>query len=271
MMDPRMIDSPMTGERMSDHGTTALIQTETVGRVRVITLNRPERRNALGTAGMRALSTALAAAAADPAVGAIVLTGTPPAFCAGSDLKELGGLSIPAMVAHEAETAAVARRIAHLPRPVVAAVEGYALGGGFILAASCDVVVTARDSRWHLPEVRNGWLPPWGLGALLARVGPVRARLLTWGAQPIDGVEAFRLGLADDIADKGAALARAMAVATDLASLPAEAAASVKRFYEPFAAPHGERLDQEAGRAFAADCATPVARATFSRFAPRPV
>lgn len=134
---------------------------------------------------------------------------------------------------HEADTAAIARRIGVLGKPVIAAVEGFALGGGFILAASCDVVVTAENTRWHLPEVPNGWLPPWGLGALVARVGPTKARLLTWGAEPIDGTEALRLGVADYGAPAGEALARAIALAEKLAALPREAVASTKRFFEP--------------------------------------
>lgn len=243
-----------------------MIDTNIQGRVALLTMSRPERRNALGTDSMCALAAALTEADRDEAVGAIVLTGAPPAFCAGSDLKELGGLPIPAMCDHEAETAAVARRIAHLGKPVIAAVEGYALGGGFILAVSCDVVVTASDARWNLPEVKIGWLPPWGLGALIARVGPVKARLLTWGAEPVDGAEALRLGIADIATEPGGALPRAMALAGALAALPGEAVRSTKRFYEPFIATDAERLDAVASRAFAADCAAPAAKATLDRF-----
>lgn len=243
-----------------------MLSTDRQGSVTILTMSRPERRNALGTESMKALSAALTAADRDDGVGAIVLTGSAPAFCAGSDLKELGGLSIPAMCDHEAETAAVARRIAHLSKPVVAAVEGYALGGGFILAISCDVVVTAQDARWNLPEVKIGWLPPWGLGALIARVGPVKARLLTWGAEPVDGAEALRLGVADVATEPGGALARATELAAALAALPREAVASTKRFYEPFVGADAERLDAVASRAFAADCAGPVARTTLDRF-----
>jgi enoyl-CoA hydratase/carnithine racemase len=247
-----------------------IVASETLGRVRLVTLNRPSRRNALGTSSMRALEAALQAAEADPTIGAVLLRAAPPAFCAGSDLKELAGLDAAGMAAHEAITAAVTRRIPLMAKPVIAAVEGYALGGGFILAASCDVVVTARDARWHLPEVTNGWLPPWGLGALIARVGAVRARLLTWGAEPILGEEAQRLGVADLVAEPGGAEARALQLAQALAGLPPEAVASTKRFYEAFAAMDAERLDAVAGRAFAADCASPAARATFARFGARP-
>jgi enoyl-CoA hydratase/carnithine racemase len=237
--------------------------------VMMITLDRPARRNALGTASMQALSRALEAAAGDPAIGAVVLAGAPPAFCAGSDLKELGQLDIAGMQRHEAETAAVARSVAALPLPVVAAVEGYALGGGFILAASCDVVVTASDARWHLPEAGNGWLPPWGLATLAARVGPVKARLLAWGVEQMDGTEAHRLGVADFLAAPGGADDRALALAIGLAALPRASAQSAKRFFEPFAAADGERLDRVASRMFGADCASDAARATLSRFAPR--
>ena len=153
---------------------TEQIRTEISGGVAVVTLNKPARRNALGTESMAGLRAALVRLSADPACRAVVLTGAPPAFCSGSDLKELGALSVPGMCAHEAETAMVARQIGLSPLPVVAAVEGFALGGGMILALSCDVVVTARGTRWNLPEVQNGWLPPWGLQALLARDGNIR-------------------------------------------------------------------------------------------------
>lgn len=231
-----------------------------------IILDRPSRRNALCTQGMTELQRALVDAERDASVKAIVLTGSAPAFCAGSDLKELAGQSIDAMCDHEAHTAQVARSIAGMSKPVVAAVEGYALGGGFILAVSCDVVVTARTARWHLPEVTNGWLPPWGLRALLARVGPVRARMLTWGAAPIDGAEAHRLGVADLLADDGQAARAAMELASRLGSLPAEAVASTKQFFEPFANTDSERLDRMASQAFAMNCGASTAQATLAKF-----
>jgi enoyl-CoA hydratase/carnithine racemase len=244
-----------------------MVTSELRGMVSVVTLARPERRNALGTENMRNVAAALSRADRDRDTGAILLTGAPPAFCAGSDLKELGGLSIAEMCEHEAATAAVARGIAFLSKPVVAAVEGYALGGGFILAASCDVVVSATSARWHLPEVKNGWLPPWGLQALIARVGPVKARLITWGAEPLDGAEALRLGIADYAAEAGDVLTRSLAVAQSLAGLPREAVTSAKRFFGPFVASDGERLDSVASQMFASNCESPAARAMLDRFA----
>jgi enoyl-CoA hydratase/carnithine racemase len=243
-----------------------MIKSDIEGAIAVVTINRPERRNALGSQLMQDLGAALAAAERNDAVRAVVLTGAPPAFCAGSDLKELAGLSIAEMCRHESETAAFARAIGYRAKPVIAAVEGYALGGGFILAASCDIVVSASNARWHLPEAPNGWLPPWGLTALLTRVGPVRARRLTWGAAPIDTIEAARIGLVDDVAEPGAALSCAMQVATDLAAVPREAIASTKRFFEPFIMADAERLDEVSSREFALNCETPSSRKTFERF-----
>lgn len=240
------------------------------GAIRILSLNRPERRNALSTALMQSLEAALASAEADPAIGAVVLTGEPPAFCAGSDLKELGGLSIPDMCAHEALTAAIVRKIGLLAKPVVAAVEGYALGGGFVLAIACDHVVTAENAQWRLPEVSNGWLPPWGLQALVARVGPVKARCLTWGVTPILGDEALRLGVADEVAPVGKALEQAEATAQLLAALPREATASTKAFFAQFVGRDGEWLDTVASATFARDCASSAARETLARFAVRP-
>ncbi len=243
-----------------------MIKLELQGPVAVVTINRPQRRNALGSELMAQLGSALASAERDNNVRSIVLTGTSPAFCAGSDLKELAGLSIAEMCHHESVTAAFARAMGYRAKPVIAAVEGYALGGGFILAASCDIVVSASNARWHLPEAPNGWLPPWGLMALIARVGPVRARRLTWGAKPIDAVEAERIGLVDDLAEPGTALAHAIQVARDLAAVPPEAIASTKRFFEPFIMADAERLDEVASREFALNCESPSSRKTFERF-----
>src|SRR5215472_4848817 len=122
-------------------------------RIAVLTIDRPNRRNALGKELVSALGKVLQNVDSDDSIGAIILTGTPPGFCAGSDLKELGELSINDMRSHEEETGLLAQSIGLLTKPVIAAVEGFALGGGFVLAAACDSVVTTENCRWHLPEV----------------------------------------------------------------------------------------------------------------------
>ncbi|MCP1913800.1 enoyl-CoA hydratase/carnithine racemase [Bradyrhizobium elkanii] len=243
-----------------------MIKLDNQGPIAIVTINRAERRNALGSQLMRDLNAALADSERNDAIGAVVLTGAPPAFCAGSDLKELAGLSIADMCKHEAETATFARAIGYRAKPVIAAVEGYALGGGMILAASCDIVVAASNARWHLPEAPNGWLPPWGLTALLTRVGPVRARRLTWGAASIDTIEAARIGLVDDVAEPGAALSLATEIAGGLSKVPREAVASTKRFFDRFIMADAERLDEVSSREFASNCETPSSQKTFERF-----
>lgn len=104
-----------------------MIEIQSEGGVAVVTIQRPQRRNALASEIVSDLDSALVRLNVDEGIGAVVLTGAAPSFCAGSDLKELGGLDIPGMVGHELETARVARRIGMLDIPVVAAVEGHAL------------------------------------------------------------------------------------------------------------------------------------------------
>ena len=243
-----------------------MIKVEREGRVALVTLDRAERRNALSSEMIEKLSAALAGLNADTGVGAIVLSGAPPSFCAGSDLKELGRMDLAGMAHHEAVTAAVARSIALMDKPVIAAVEGYAYGGGFILACSCDLVVSSVAAKWNLAEVPNGWLPPWGLQAVLARVGPVNARRLTWGHEILDGELALRVGVADYLAPEGEALARARGIAERLAELPPPAVTSTKRFFAPLAAGGAEVADAEANRIFIENCQHEVAKATLARF-----
>jgi enoyl-CoA hydratase/carnithine racemase len=239
------------------------------GRIGVVTLNRPARRNAMDRDLVDALGQALRRIDADPDVAAIVLRGEPPGFCAGSDLKFIGRLSLEAICQFEAETGEMARLIGFLNKPVIAAVEGFALGGGFILAISCDLAVSADAARWHLPEVPIGWLTPWGLKALVARVGAVAARKLCYATEAFDGREAKRLGLVDHLADPGHATEVAMALAQRLAALPAAAMASTKRFFMPDILDMSEVLDVQANEAFAGNCRHPAARATLERFGSR--
>lgn len=248
---------------------SSLLEERVDGAVAVLTINRPERRNALGDALVAELGSRLRALDNDSAIGACVLTGAAPGFCAGSDLKELGAMDLREMCEHESRTAAFCRDLANLGKPIVAAVEGFALGGGFVLAASCDVVVSARSARWNLPEVEIGWIPPWGLETLINRVGVSRARLLTWGGRPFDGGEAHRLGIADYLADDGKARQAAIDVARNVARLPREAVASTKLYFTARNGRDREGGDLLASRLFREDCRYPVAQATLKKFGVR--
>lgn len=246
-----------------------MLEVRSKGRVGIVSLNRPERRNAMDRDLVAAVVRELRQFDADPQIAVIVLKGEAPGFCAGSDLKFIGRLPLEDTCRFEAETGDMARLIGFLHKPVVASVEGFALGGGFILAVSCDLVVSADNARWHLPEVPIGWLTPWGLSALVARVGAVAARKLCFASEAFDGHEAKRVGVVDHVARPGEADEIAMALAERLACLPAGAVASTKRFFMPDILGKAEVFDVQANAVFADNCRHPVARATLERFAGR--
>jgi enoyl-CoA hydratase/carnithine racemase len=239
------------------------------GPVELLTITRPARRNSMDSVLIEAFRAAFLAIEQDESVAAVVLNGINPGFCAGSDLKFIGRLDLNEMCRFEQETGDVARLIGFMSKPVVAAVEGFAMGGGFILATSCDVVVAARGSRWSLPEVPIGWLTPWGIKSLVARIGFVRARNLCFGLETLSGEEAVAIGVADHIASDGAALEGALALADRLAALPAPAVSATKRFFSRFIMADSEMMDFEANRLFAENCREPVARATLEEFGRR--
>lgn len=248
----------------------ALLRCERTGAVAVLRLNRPAARNALCTALVAELDATLTALDADPEVRAVVLTGAPPGFCAGSDLKELARLSadgggMEGVQRHEARTGEVVRAIGQLGIPVVAAVEGFAIGGGFLLATGCDAVITAANARWHLPEVTLGWVPPWGLQSLVDRVGPATAKRLAWGDRSLTGRDLHRVGAVDEVAPPGYALRQATAYANRLAALPPHALASTKRALAGVAA--AREMDARTVRMFGADAATATALASLTNFA----
>jgi len=238
---------------------------ETADGVAVLTLNRPHRRNALSDDLMADLDRTLSGLRDDPSVRVALLTGAPPGFCAGSDVVELAAMTSPQMRDHELRTAAVCRRLVS-GLPVIAAVEGFAVGGGLMLAACCDVVVSGRSARWSLPEVRLGWLPPWGLEALAARVGRTRARQLVLDYEPLSAERCHGIGLVDDLVDDGEALRAGLAVAHRIRDLPAAAVRSTKEYFAHLPGYPAEAGDLVAARYFESDCASEPAQSSFTRY-----
>lgn len=236
------------------------------GQVAILTIDRSNRRNALGTELMQDFSRAFTELDHDDGVAAIVVAATAPGFCAGSDLKELATMNIAQMCHHEAETARIVRAIGFMEKPVVAAVNGFALGGGVGLAVGCDLIVTHPECRWHMPEVPNGWLPPWALASLAARVGPVTARRLVWASEPITGTQAYELKLVDYLVQLADVETEAIAVAERLAALPRVAIASTKRFFTPLINGSAEASDMLANRIFAENCNDDASKATLRKF-----
>lgn len=232
----------------------------------ILEIDRIERRNSLDAETARNLSYMLDEADRTSACRAAVLVGRGLWFSAGSDLKELAGQTPEAMAEIEMAKAELARVIQEVDIPVVAAVEGFALGGGVSLAASCDIVVSSRDARWHMPEVLNGWLPPWGIEPVVHRCGTALAKQILWGTQPMDGMQAQAAGLVDILTDKGGARQHALAIADRLAALPPVAARSVKRYLRDTFGRDLKAADLAASQLFIKHCHTDHAQATLARF-----
>lgn len=236
------------------------------GAVAVLTMLRSARRNAMDQALVDGVKNALLALDRDQSVSAIVLNGAAPGFSAGSDLKFIGALDLEAMGRFEQECGDLGRLIGFLGKPVVAAVEMFAVGGGFTLATSCDVVVAGRGASWSLPEVPHGWLTPWGIKSLVARVGLVKARLLCFCLEPLTSESARDLGVVDYCCDDGEALSTAISIAEKLAQLPTPAVRATKRFFSSYLMDNAEAMDFESNRLFLENCREKSAQATLDKF-----
>ena len=212
------------------------IRVETHGRVGRITLHRPQQLNALNDALMDALGEALLAFDADPGIGAIVITGSEKAFAAGADIEAMADWTFMDVtqgnfITRNWET------IRSVRKPVIAAVAGYAMGGGCELALACDVIVAAESARFALPEIKLAMLPGAGGTQRLPRaIGKAKAMVICLSARMLDAQEADRYGLVSRVVPDAELLERSLALATQIAafSLPALVAIkeSVNRAWE---------------------------------------
>ncbi|HUO22948.1 MAG TPA: enoyl-CoA hydratase-related protein [Caulobacteraceae bacterium] len=194
----------------------------------VIRLNRPGALNALNNALMDELSAALDQAEADPEVRAIVLTGSDKAFAAGADIKEMADKTYAQAVAEDFITRNW-ERAARCRKPLVAAVAGYALGGGCELAMMCDIVIAADNAKFGQPEITIGVVPGAGGSQRLTRaVGKAKAMDMVLTGRTIDAAEAERCGLVSRIAPLPTLMDEALAVAAKLAALPPVALMAAK-------------------------------------------
>lgn len=212
---------------------SAAVEIALGGRVATIALNRPHKRNAIDDAMLDGLRGALARVADDPAIGAAVLCGRGHAFSAGGDIAAMAAMDEAAFARTIGRYEQVARAFRDCPKPIVAAIHGHALAGGFELACLCDIRIAAEDARFGLPDVPLGLSPTSGLTYLLPRiVGLGRALDLALSGEPIDAREALRIGLVTRVVDAGALPGAAQDLAGRLAAFPAVAMASSKRgFY----------------------------------------
>ncbi|GAB3741793.1 enoyl-CoA hydratase [Amycolatopsis oliviviridis] len=206
-------------------------ETITVGRpldrVALITLDRPKALNALNLRAMREITGAAAELGQDPDVGAIVLTGSAKAFAAGADIKEMQPQSFSDVYA--ADWFAGWDALSRVRVPLIAAVSGYALGGGCELAMMCDVLIAAENAKFGQPEITLGVIPGMGGSQRLTRaIGKAKAMDLCLTGRMIDAAEAERSGLVSRVVPTEGLLDDALAVAAKIASMSRPAAMMVK-------------------------------------------
>jgi enoyl-CoA hydratase/carnithine racemase len=202
------------------------------GEVLVLTLNRPEKANAMNEAMHDELVAQLARAHEDDGVGAIVLAAAGErTFSAGADLQEFAGLER-SSAAGKRRALLVRTLVATIdfPKPLVAAVHAKALGAGCMLALLADEVIMADTAQLGMPEIRHGIPTPIGIVILAARGGMPMARQMVQRGEPVDAKRALECGFADEIAGAGSTRERALERAQALASLPGVAFKPNKRF-----------------------------------------
>lgn len=206
-----------------DHGELPdCIDVAVEDRVAVITLKRPDKLNALNAELIDALTAAMYAVDEDPEVGAVVLTGSPearrPAFAAGADIAEMNEMGALMLRAYSQGGQQLCLLIEGMSKPVVAAVNGFALGGGLELAMACHIRYAAESAKLGQPEVNLGIIPGFGGTQRLTRlVGRGRAIEILLTGDPIDAQEACRIGLVNRVLPDAELMGAAMALAGKLA------------------------------------------------------
>ena len=204
---------------MSEHRDYQYIHVERRDAVGLVTLNRPQALNALNAALISELGAALDDFETDTAIGAIVLTGTAKAFAAGADVKEMVGKSYPEIYMEDFITTGW-ERVGQCRKPVIAAVAGFALGGGCEIAMMCDIVIAADNAHFGQPEITLGTIPGAGGTQRLARfVGKAKAMDLCLTGRTMDAAEAERAGLVSRVVPAADLLAEALKIGERIAQM----------------------------------------------------
>ena len=222
-----------------------LILTEIRGRVGLVTLNRPQAMNALNNQLMRELMDALEGFDQNDAIGAMVITGNEKAFAAGADIKEMAGRSIREMM--DTDHIAVFGRIRTIRKPVIAAVSGWALGGGCEIALSCDMIVASESARFGQPEINIGVIPGAGGTQRLTRaVGKVTAMEMILNDRRLTAQEAYQFGMVNRVVPVEGYLNEALKLAEEIAArAPVAVRAAKKMINQTFERVLSEGLAEE--------------------------
>lgn len=200
--------------------------------IAVVTLNRPEARNALDADLSAALPEAIVTCNAEPGVRAIVLTGTDPAFCAGFDLRDVGGGKKTGDNVHPGYWGA----LPPTDVPVIGAINGAAITGGFEIALACDFLVASERAIFADTHAKVGMVPGWGLTIALPRlIGTGRARRMSLTAEKIDATTALTWGLVTEVVAHEELLTRALALATTISANHRGAVQEIRRVYDAVA------------------------------------
>ena len=215
------------------------------GPVGLVTINRPKQLNALSAAVLTEIAAALEAHDADAEIRAIILTGGTEVFAAGADLKEFAGRTTADMMVSNRVT--LFDRVRGISKPVIAAVSGYALGGGCEIAMLCDMIVASDTAKFGQPEISVGLMPGAGGAQRLARtIGKAKAMEMVLIGAPIDAETAERLGLVNRVVPVDALLDEAKALALKIASKPPLSVKFTKQaVLKAFELPLSEAVDYE--------------------------
>ncbi len=231
------------------------ILTETHDRVGLIRLNRPKALNALNPALLRELMDALETFDADDSIGAMVITGSDKAFAAGADITEMANASVVEML--KSDFIPLFARIRAIKKPIIAAVSGWALGGGCELAMSCDMIVASERARFGQPEINLGIIPgAGGTQRLTLAVGKALAMEMVLNNRTLTAEEALHYGLVNHVAPVDAYLEKALKLAAEIAArAPLAVQFAKEAVNKAFELPLAEGLEAER-RAFYALFAT---------------
>jgi enoyl-CoA hydratase len=215
--------------------TPSLVTVADHGPVRVLTLNRPEARNALSRGLIKATYTALTEADADESVRAVVLTGADPAFCAGVDLKEAQHLGTDYFAEFKSNDCIAAT--GEMRTPIVAAINGAVFTGGLEMALGCDFLIASERAVFADTHARVGILPCGGMTARLPQlVGLGMARRLSMTGEVVDAARAERIGLVTEVVAHDRLVERAIELATQIAEVPGPTMLGLKEIYTTGAA-----------------------------------
>jgi enoyl-CoA hydratase/carnithine racemase len=221
---------------MTNQGQTTILLIQDQGPVRVLTMNRPEKRNALNSELTQGLLDALRAADADESVGAIVLTGAGQGFCAGADLSEFKDLQAGVAAENRAElTMQLHLVVSKISKPVVSAVNGHAMGGGAGLAIAADLAVMADNAKIGYPEAKHGIVAAIVMANLVRQVGRKAAFELVSLGEPVDAQRALQLGMVNRVCPTSDVLSVSLGLAEKLAGVKRVAMAETKRLFHEVA------------------------------------